>query len=662
MKKIFLAVFLIALLPFSARGEETWTAEKIRCTNELYGTALSPDGRWVAYNVENAIIGEEESSTISHIWISAVDGSRTYQLTQGKESCYTPTWSPDGKWIAFGSSRGGPHNIWLIRPFCGEAIQLTDEERGVGSFKWSPDGQYIAFLVKDPPSETEKEAARKKVDPIVVDTGWRFSHIHKIKVDIYRRKGQKAKKLTTGNFDIYEFDWSPDGKRFVFTHRPTPQGGQWRNSDISIVSTAGGKITPLVRHPGMDQCPLYSPDGSRVAFVSDRGNRSWGRDFRICLVSAAGGKVKVLPRTHDSLPSEIMGVILKWSRDGSKIYYQETIGTENQLFALPVNGNPFIQVTQKPGYKWTFTVSPDERFVAYVGSDFEQPDELYVEYVNREKNKWRRVTAINAHLLNFTYAPSEVIRWKSFDGLEIEGILTYPVSYEKGKRFPLVLLLHGGPTFAFYRVFTASQWNNNQLFAAKGLAVLQVNVRGSSGRGKDFRFANLGDWGGGDVKDALAGVDYLVKKGLVDPERLGVYGWSYGGYLSAMVISRSQRFKAAVIGAGCVDLFSGTAYTQAPGITVNFMGCEWWECEELWRDRSPVFHAAKITTPSLFIYGKHDLDHPPSEGLELYRALKRKGIDTQMVIYPRSGHWVYEPKLHIDFLNRLLGWFTDHLL
>jgi dipeptidyl aminopeptidase/acylaminoacyl peptidase len=412
----------------------------------------------------------------------------------------------------------------------------------------------------------------------------------------------------------------------------------------------------------MDNSPLYSPDGTTVAFVSVRGNQSWGRDFRICLVPAKGGEVTVLPRTYDSLPGDIWGNILAWSKDGSKIYYEEIIATDSQLFAVPVNGGPYIQVTRKPGWKGSYTIHAGESFVVYVGSDFEQPDEVFVEYVNKKKNKWRKISNANGHLPGLPFAPSEVIRWKSFDGLEIEGILTYPLDYEKGKRYPLILEFHGGPTGAFYRAFTAYMWNKNQLFAAKGFAVLQANVRGSSGRGKAFRFANLGDWGGGDVKDGLAGVDYLIEKGLADPERLGVHGWSYGGYLTGMAISRTQRFKAAIIGAGSTDLVSGTANTQSPGILVNFMGCEWWECEQLWRDRSPSSHVADITTPTLLIYGKYDLDHPPSKGLILYRALKRKGVKTQMVIYPRSGHWVYEPKLHIDFLNRLLGYFTDNIL
>jgi dipeptidyl aminopeptidase/acylaminoacyl peptidase len=661
-KEIFVFILLLFAMPgLSLIGQEVWTAEKMLLCKDTYSTVLSPDGQWVAYTVTASIMGEEESSRITHIWISAVDGSRVYQLTRGEESCSSPTWSPDGKWIAFITSRSGSANIWLIRPRYGEAIQLTDEERGVGYYKWSPDSKYIAFLMADPPSEAEKEAARTKVDPIIVETGWHYSHIYKIRADLDKGKNPGAIKITSGSFDVFQLDWSPDGKRIVFAHQPTPQGFQWRNSDISIVPAKGGKIMPLVRFPGMDQSPLYSPDGSTVAFVSVRGNQSWGRDFRICLIPAKGGEVTVLPRTHDSLPGDIWGIILAWSQDGSKIFYDEVMGTDTQLFALPVNGDPFIQVTHKPGWKGSFAIHGDGSFVTYVSSDFAEPDEVYVEYVNKKKNTWRKISNANGDLPGLPFAPSEVIGWKSFDGLEIEGILTYPLNYEKGKRYPLIVELHGGPTGAWYRVFTANTWNKNQIFAAKGFAVLQVNVRGSNGRGKAFRFANLGDWGDGDVKDVLAGVDYLVKKGLADPERLGVHGWSYGGYLTGMAISRTQRFKAAVIGAGNMDLVSGTANTTSLGIIVNFLGCEWWECEELWHDRSPSSHVADITTPTLFIYGKHDIDLPPSTGLILYRALKRKGVETRMVIYPRSGHWVYEPKLHIDFLKRLLGWFTDHL-
>jgi len=701
MKKLSIILFIILLLlvlPGLLIGQGVWTAEKNLLCKELYRTDLSPDGQWVAYNLWSSIIEEEKSDNIAHIWISAVDGSQTYQLTRGEKSCYSPVWSPDGKWIAFSTDRSGSINIWLISPRCGEAVQLTHEERGVqlnleapgvDTYKWSPDSKYIAFLMKDLPSKAEKEAARTKVDPIIVDTVWHYSHIYKIAVDHdvvplsgdnkidqkllrgvqgggFLEKSPPGRrrqiKVTSGDFDVSHFDWSPDGKSIVFAHRPTPRSFQWRNSDISIVSVDGGKIMPLVRYPGMDHCPLYSPDGSTVAFVSVRGNQSWGRDFRICLVPAKGGEVTVLPRTYDSLPGDIYGTILAWSKEGSKIYYEEFIGTDIQLFALPVNGGPYIQLTHKPGWKTGYTIHGDGSLVAYAGSDFEQPPEVFVEYVEKKKNKWRKITSANAHLPGLPFAPSGVIRWKSFDGLEIEGIFTYPLNYKKGRRYPLILELHGGPTYAFYREFTASMWNNNQVFAARGFGVLQVNVRGSSGRGKDFRFANLGDWGGGDVKDALTGVDYLVEKGLADPERLGVHGWSYGGYLTGMTISRTQRFKAAVIGAGTMDLVSGTGTTPSPGFHSNFMGCEWWECEELWRDRSPSSHVADITTPTLLIYGEHDNIVPSSLGLILYRALKRKGVKTQMVIYPRSGHWVGEPKLHIDFVNRCLGWFTGNIL
>jgi len=659
---LFNLLFLTVASILIPSVQKIWTPENILLCKDPYNTAISPDGKWVVYTTSSPLIGEQQSSRKTHIWISTIDGSHTYQLTRGDENCTNPAWSPDGKWISFVTDRYSSSNIWLIHPQYGEAIQLTHEKNFSGYYKWSPDSKSIAFLMSNSLSEKEKKAKRTKVDPVIVDSGWHFSHIYSIKINrknIFQN--QKPLKVTTGNFDVTQFDWSPGGEKIVFAHQPTPQDFQWRNTDISVVPAQGGAIAPLVRFPGMDQNPLFSPDGSTVAFVSVRGNQSWGRDFRICTIPAKGGKVTILPRTHDSLPGDIWGVILDWAHDGSKIFYEEVIGTDTQLFALPVNGDPYIQITRKPGWKGSFSLNKDNSFVTYVASDFEEADEVYVEYINQTKSPWHKLTGINEALSSFSYAPSQVIRWKSFDGLEIEGILTYPLHYEKGKRYPLIVELHGAPTGAWYRVFTANTWNKNQMFAAQNYAVLQVNVRGSNGRGKEFRFANLGDWGGGDIKDVLSGVDYLIRIGLADPHRLGIHGWSYGGYLTGMAIARTQRFKAAVIGAGDMDLVSGTGNTNSVGIISNFMGCNYWECEKLWNDRSPASHAACINTPTLFIYGQLDTQLPPSTGLILYRALKQRGIQTQMVIYPRSGHWIYEPKLHIDFLKRLLGWFNEHL-
>jgi dipeptidyl aminopeptidase/acylaminoacyl peptidase len=295
-----------------------------------------------------------------------------------------------------------------------------------------------------------------------------------------------------------------------------------------------------------------------------------------------------------------------------------------------------------------------------MGTGYKQPYEIYLEYPKTGKVK--KITNINHHLPRRPFAPIELISWKSFDGLEIEGILTYPLNYHEGKCYPLVLELHGGPTDTFYREFSAGFMNKSQVFAAKGMAVLQVNVRGSSGRGKDFHFLNIGQMGSNDVKDALAGVDYLIEKGLADPDRLGVHGWSYGGYLTGMLISRSQRFKGAVVVAGALDIISANASILSKGIFENFLGCEFWQCEGLWRDRSPIFHVGKITTPTLLLHGDSDPLISHYQSLELYHYLKRKGVETKAVIYPRCGHGIEEPKLHLDLWKRLLQWLCDHLL
>ena len=662
IKRALLLLSLLLALCVVATAEDVWTPEKMMMERNPGNAAVSPDGTVVAYTVTVAVMEEEKSEYLTHIWISAADGSRSFQLTRGEKSCRAPAWSPDGRWLAFLSNRSGKNNIWLIRPDGGEAVRLTDAETGVISYRWSPTGKEIAFLMSDPETEEEKAAKKAKDDARVVDTNYKYAHLYRIAVDIESAERPEPVRVTEGDYQVTGFDWSPNGDVFVIAHQSTPDIDDWRTADISLVPVGGGEPQLLVSGNGFDGSPLFSPDGETIAFVSDLGNLSWARHWRICLQPIAGGETVVLPETRDGRPG-----LVEWAPDGGGIYYSESDGTNRHLFFAPADGGEPVLISDLPGNMSSPDISDDGSFVALSWEDLDRAEEVYVMALpggdRSAAGEPRKISSVNAHLPDLPLARSEVITWKSFDGTEIEGILLYPLNYEEGKRYPLLLNVHGGPAGVFTRAFTAgASIYPLQAFCAKGFLILRPNPRGSSGYGWEFRFANISDWGGGDYKDLMAGVDFLISKGIADPERLGVMGWSYGGYMTSWIITQTDRFKAAAVGAGVTDLVSFTGTTDILGFIPSYFEGELWQRNDIYRARSAIFNIGGAVTPTLILHGEKDARVPTTQGYELYHALKRKGVEVQMVVYPRTPHGPREPKLLLDVMNRHLEWFSDRLL
>ncbi len=640
-------------------NDELWTPQYMTENfKRVGGTEISPCGEWIAFTISEARTEGEKSDFLTHIHLVKSDGSVQFQLTRGDESASNPKWSPDGKYISFTSSRGNDGNqIWMINPKGGEAWQITQAEGSVSQYKWSNSGDHIAFTMVDPPSEEQKRKRREREDVNVEGEDLNFSHLYVFEVDPKSYEPADIQRLTKGEFHIGRFDWSPDDKTIAFDHRPRPEYQYWPETSISTVPADSGAVNKLIDLGGSDSNPLYSPDGKRIAFTTDRGNVRWPGYEVIKVKNLDDGSMFRLGKTHDDEPR-----MVSWSPDGNEIFFWELHKTSIDLFAMPVEDEEaqYRQITSGPGQFSGFSLSADASKMAAIHQNFDQAPDIIVSAT--EDFNPSRLTNINDSYEQTEIAKAEVIRYESFDGKIIEAPLIYPLDYEEGKQYPVLLHVHGGPTGVYRETYVATPGVYPlQKFAAEGYFVLRPNFRGSGGYGKDFRFANVSDWGFGDLQDMKAGLDKLIEEGKVDPDKQAIMGWSYGGYMSSFAITQTDRFKASMVGAGVTNLISMTGTSDIPGFLPDYFESEYWENYERHQRHSAIFNVENITTPTLILHPEEDVRVPISQGYELYVALKRLGVDTKMATYPRQPHGIREPKFIIDAAERQLDWLKKYI-
>jgi dipeptidyl aminopeptidase/acylaminoacyl peptidase len=514
-----LVVFLLLCIGVFAQQKRAMTFEDVLAIKSVSDAQVSPDGKWIAYVVTS--VDMKENANDADVWLVSTAGGDSIRLTTSKKNDNQPRWSPDGKKIAFISAREEKPQIFLISPFGGEAEKLTDSKSGVQSFQWAPDGNRIAYVAQLEPTPDEEKKTKDKDDAQVIDKNFKFTRISVIDLN-----SKKTRELVKGEYSASDPQWSPNGRLVAFVTNPTPKADDGSSSDIWVIDVESGTQRKLIENDGPDSSPRWSPDGRQIALSSrDLKNGEIGQQ-RLMIVSTEGGT-----------PREVASNLLyqpgpsKWSVDGRTLYFNAGVRTTSQVFSVPSAGGEAKQISNIAGVIGQATFSRDGSVIAFTKSDTQHADDVYVAKA-LPIGEPLKLTDHNPQVRDLALGSSEVVRWKGKDGMEIEGIVIYPVGYQQGKRYPTIALIHGGPSGAWTQSFPNSWGNFGHVWAGKGWVAFYPNIRGSSSYGEKFMLSNVRDWGGGDYQDIQTGLDQLIAKGMADPDKLGQAGWSYGGLSS----------------------------------------------------------------------------------------------------------------------------------
>jgi dipeptidyl aminopeptidase/acylaminoacyl peptidase len=665
---ILLLVVAVAATLSAQADRRPFKLDDLARLRDVRDPQLSPDGQWVAYVV--ATIDSKEDKGNTHIWMVGYDGKNDRQITFSTDSESSPRWSPDGKYLSFTSSRPGKakgNQLWLMDRAGGEAYQFTEFKGRLQGYEWSPDSKRLALVIGDPDPEAEAAASPipgtppKPPKPIVIDRyrykqdgqGYLLSGRHSF-IYLFDVATKKLDRLTKSKWDESSPSWSPAGSRVAFMSNHADDPDRDPSAQLFVADATAGtteKQLTTADNRASRARPEWSPDGTRIVFTEGDEKKFGAYNMEHLIVvrsdgSAAPSRLKAV----EDLDRGVSG--LRVSSDGKSA--NALVTDDRSVYPVSITPTSVVRLLNPPVV--VSSLNTGGGHTVLLSGDDTKPAEVYA----MEGGALRQLTHQNDALFaELQIGQTEEVNFKSKDGTEVHGLLTYPIGYVKGTRVPLLLRIHGGPNGQDQHSFSVER----QVFAANGYAVLAVNYRGSSGRGQKYSRAIFADWGHYEVEDLLAGVDHVIQMGVADPDRLGVGGWSYGAILTDYIIATDPRFKGATSGAG-------TAFTVAFYGTDQYIIQYDYEIGPPWNPKAwetyqkisyPFLHADRIKTPTLFLGGERDFNVPVQGGQQMYQALRSLGVDTQLIIYPNENHGITRPSYVRDRYERYLAWYDKYV-
>lgn len=651
------AAAAVVLAAAPARAGQPMDPADVAALRWVSDPRISPDGERIVYVVSSPREGERPGADL---WMVPADGGPAQRFTTAPEPDRHPRWSPDGRTLAFLSSRPDAEakfQVHLIPANGGEARRLTREPESVNAFAWSPAGDRIAYTVLEPRSP--ERARRREQDKHDQHDS---AHRRQRRLKIIPVTGGAPATVSPPGKSVFDFAWSPDASKLaVFLAADTSAGEGYWNASLVELEPATGETRVLLRGSRSSRL-AYAPDGASIAILGPPGERYSRPSPAIVDVSEA--TVRLLDPEHAGTPWDFV-----FTPDGRALLLWGHQSTEGFVGRVPVGGGRIETWFHAPMRAWgspALSISQDGRWLAYLAEDPTHPAEVYLTSTAGRKRHGRRLSFTNPQLEQRALGRVEPVHWQSRDGLRIDGVVVHPVEDDPGTSgqraaAPTVVMVHGGPQWQWWRGWLGGWHEPAQLLAGRGYRVLLPNPRGSTGRGHGFAAAAYADWGGEDLADILAGVDMLIDAGQADPSRLALVGWSYGGFMTAWIITRTDRFKVAVAGAAVTDLLSFHGTCDIPLFLPEQFGVSPYREPHRFLERSPVFWAHQVSTPTLIVHGEQDRRVPVGQAHELYQALREAGVTTRLITFPREGHHFHEPGHQQALLEEILAWLAAHI-